>query len=97
MLGEDGARFELVLALGERVMDARDEQGGPLAFSCRGATCGVCRVRVVSGGALLEPPGEEERETLLRLGAPAEERLACRLKAASCSGTVEVRPFHRHP
>ncbi len=97
VLAEDGARFELELAPGDLVMDARDEQGAPLSFSCRGATCGVCRVRVASGSALLDPPLEEERETLGRLAAAADERLACRLKAAAGSGTVEVRPFHRHP
>jgi ferredoxin len=77
---------------GARLLDLLDEQsvaGVPL--SCRGARCGVCRVRVERGLECFEPPGLPERETLTALGAGAAERLGCQLRlAAGVRGEAEL-------
>jgi ferredoxin len=62
---------------GGRLLDACDEGRAPIAFSCRSASCGVCRVDVLAGAELLEPPGHEELEVLALFGAGPSERLAC--------------------
>jgi ferredoxin len=62
---------------GGRLLDACDEGRAPIAFSCRSASCGVCRVDVLAGAELLEPPGHEELEVLALFGAGTQERLAC--------------------
>lgn len=70
------------------LFDERDDQR--LAFSCRSARCGVCRVFVVRGAELLSPPADSERDTLRALGARVDERLACQLTLAA-NGAGEVR------
>lgn len=51
----------------------------PHANLCRGrGRCGTCRVRIVDADGELNPPAAAELQTLGRLGAPADVRLACR-------------------
>ena len=72
------------------LLDERDEQ--ILPFSCRSANCGVCRVRVVRGAALLSPKTKGEEDTLRGLHASADERLACQLRLTpGSSGEVELQ------
>jgi 2Fe-2S ferredoxin len=84
---------------GGRLLDVLDESGepgdearAPIAFSCRGATCGSCRVEVLAGAELLEPPERDERETLALVGAPASDRLACQAIVRAGHGHVVLRP-----
>ncbi len=78
----------LEVATGERLLDALDDRELViLPTACRGATCGMCRVHVTRGAALLAPASEEERLTLSTLGAAADERLGCQLV---CQGAGEV-------
>ncbi len=57
---------------------------------CRGrGRCGTCRVRVVSGGGELAPPSKIEQETLARLDAAPDVRLACQLHPMVGNLTVE--------
>jgi ferredoxin len=76
----------------ERLLDLLDDGGGgQLPVSCRGANCGVCRVRVLRGADLLEPALPRERETLAAAGARADERLACQLLVSSgAEGELEL-------
>ena len=63
-----------------RLVDVLDDQEGVgLPFACRGATCAICRVRVLRGQELLEPAQRREQETLQAAGAAADERLACQI------------------
>lgn len=82
---------DLHLPDGGRLVDARDEARAPIPLSCRSATCGTCLVEVLEGGALLEPPGEAERELLHLLDAGERERLACQARVQPGSGLVRVR------
>jgi hypothetical protein len=49
---------------GGRLLDVCDDVRAPVAFSCRGASCGTCRVEVVAGADLLAPPARGELEVL---------------------------------
>ena len=60
------------------VEDARVVAGVPL--SCRGARCGVCRVRVLQGAGAIIAPRVDEQDTLAALGAGDQERLACQIE-----------------
>lgn len=76
---------------GARLVDFADEHRAPISFSCRGGTCGTCRVRVLDGAALLEPPRARERETLAYFGDGPDVRLACVARAArGASGALRL-------
>jgi ferredoxin len=77
---------------GERLLDLVDEQSiASVPLSCRGAHCGICRLRVLRGAGCFEPPGRLERETLAALGAGSGERLGCQLRLApGASGEAEL-------
>lgn len=81
----------LTVAREERVLDACDEAGAPVAFSCRSASCGSCRVAVLAGAELLAPPRAEELATLASLGCEAEVRLACQLRVTAVSGEIQLQ------
>jgi adenylate cyclase len=50
----------------------------PHAHVCSGrGRCGTCRVRVDAGADRLSAPEDLERDTLARVGAAADDRLAC--------------------
>lgn len=76
-----------------RLLDACDESPDrdrlPELFSCRAATCGTCKVEVLSGDEHLEPPLEAERD---HLGdSPRGHRLACQVRLRDGSGKVKLR------
>ena len=61
----------------------------PHASVCRGrGRCGTCRVRVLSGHALLQEPTDAEAQVLERWNAGPDERLACQIKPTD--GALEV-------
>lgn len=76
---------------GGALLDICDEAHAPVAFSCRSANCGICRVEIVTGIDLLEPAESEERELLSALTASSSERLACRAVVRTGAGLVSVR------
>ena len=76
---------------GSALIDICDEAGAPVSFSCRSASCGVCRVEVLAGASLLEAPTEDERAVLAIFDAPAAERLACQVRLTPDEGLVRLR------
>lgn len=78
---------------GGELVDLCDLHFAPVPFSCRSASCGTCQVEVVEGAALLEPPGESERELLELLAGPPEARLACQARVRAGAGRVRVKPL----
>lgn len=74
-----------------RLLDICDELRAPVRFGCRAARCTTCRVEVLAGGSLLAPPGPEEAELLLAIGAPAAIRLACQVVIEAGDGRVRLR------
>jgi ferredoxin len=72
---------------GARLIDLCDERCAPVPFSCRSASCGTCRVEVLQGADLLDPPGEEELVVLRVFGhVPGAYRLACQAKFRTVAG-----------
>lgn len=56
-----------------------DTAGADITFGCRTGSCGTCRVRVVGGLEHCSEAGSEERDFLVGLQAPADQRLACQV------------------
>lgn len=79
---------------GERVVDACDEARAPIPFSCRSATCGTCRVRVVEGARLVRRADSEEVAFLRAASAGEDERLACRLVLDADDGLLRIIAIH---
>lgn len=75
---------------GGRLLDICDDAGAPVSFSCRGASCGTCRVRVLEGGALLDEVGVHEQEVLDAFGDPPGYRLACAARIKAEAGLVRL-------
>ncbi len=73
-----------------RLIDVCDEAAAPILFSCRSATCGVCRVEVEAGAELLAPPSDDERETLELFDAAPTQRLACQVVIREGAGRVRL-------
>jgi adenylate cyclase len=63
------------------------------AAMCGGVgRCSTCRVRIIEGGESCAPPSPAERETLERIKAPPDVRLACQLRP---SERISVIPLVR--
>src|ERR1700722_13459672 len=78
---------------GTALVDPCDEKNAPVPFSCRSASCGTCRIDVLEGAALLEPPRDEELDILDIFGDdPKRRRLACQARLGSGEGRVRVCP-----
>ena len=64
--------------LGMSILEASLDAGIPHAHVCGGrGRCSTCRIRVDRGLDQLEPPRQNERRVLRRIGAPENIRLAC--------------------
>jgi ferredoxin len=75
------------------LLDACEDSGAPVPFNCRGASCSTCRIRVLEGAELLEPPNEIERELLEAYKQPPEVRVACSAELRACTGTLRIEPL----
>lgn len=79
---------------GTHLMDVTDDhQGTGVQYSCRSASCGTCRVRVLEGGEALAAPEEDELDVLEIFGdTPGEVRLCCqaRLERDTAKVVLEV-------
>jgi len=78
---------------GWSVLEASRSFHLPHAAMCGGrARCSTCRVRVTAGQEHCPPPAKDEQDTLSRIHAPADVRLACQLRP---QGNVSVIPIVR--
>lgn len=88
----EGAVVEADMPDGGRLIDLCDERYAPVPFSCRSASCGTCRIDILEGAELLEPPRNDELEVLYLFGDdPARRRLACQAQVRPGSGRLRVR------
>ncbi len=77
---------------GGRVVDICDDHPrAGIPFSCRGANCGTCRLEVLEGESLCDPPNEDEHDLLGRLGHRPRTRLACQLVIKPGTGRIRLR------
>jgi ferredoxin len=89
---EPGA-LEVEAPPGARLVDLCDESAAPIPFSCRSASCGTCRIDVLEGADLLEPPRDEELDVLDIFGDdPSQRRLACQARVRAGDGLLRVKP-----
>lgn len=84
--------IEIRAKCGERLLDVVDGGSKPdILFECRGATCGTCRVRILEGAHLIEPPSTLETQTLASLpGACMHDRLACQIRFKASQGALRI-------
>ncbi|MEM7563899.1 MAG: FAD-dependent oxidoreductase [Pseudomonadota bacterium] len=80
---ELNSNTKLPVPAGQTLLDSLEANDMPIMSGCRMGMCGSDPVVVVSGHENLEPPDENELNTLRRLGLEGKARLACccRLKA----------------
>ncbi len=77
---------------GGRLVDLCDERTAPVPFSCRSASCGTCRILVLDGVDLLDPPKADEIEVLEAFGDDgARGRLACQARVRAGPGLLRIR------
>jgi ferredoxin len=81
--------FEVDAEPGEAIMDITDANpAADVPYSCRAATCGTCRVRVIEGGDALSTADIDEIEVLDIFGdTPDEVRLCCQTKLVDGAAT----------
>jgi adenylate cyclase len=83
------------IAQGFTVLEASQLLGVPHTSICGGkGRCSTCRIGVRGDAAALPPPSPEEQRVLLRIGAPANVRLACQLRPR---GPISVVPLTSSP
>jgi 2Fe-2S ferredoxin len=82
------------LQAGESLFEAGRRGGVPIPTACVGkATCGLCRVKVLSGEALLSPINADEKRHLGNTYFISKLRLSCQARIvgeAIAGGEVEV-------
>jgi len=66
---------------GRTLLEIAESNNQPIEAGCRMGMCGADPVLVLSGMEHLPPVGEEERDTLDRLGLGGDARLACMCRA----------------
>lgn len=76
---------------GGPLVDICDEARAAVVFSCRSASCGTCRVEVLEGADLLEPPKRDELDVLEIFASPPTHRLACQTVGRPGPGRVHLR------
>jgi adenylate cyclase len=85
----DGRRVPIIA--GTTVLEASRAAGIPHASLCGGrGRCSTCRTRIGAGLETLPRPSADEARVLLRIGAPANVRLACQLRPVA---DLEVFPL----
>jgi len=78
---------------GTSVLEASRIAGVPHAHICGGrGRCSTCRVRVRGAVASIDPPGDDERRVLHRIGATPDVRLACQLRPKGPVGVTPLLP-----
>lgn len=74
---EKSSGQQLLMRRGQSLLDALEEAELPIMSGCRMGLCGSDPVVVTDGMANLDPPDENELNTLRRLGLEGKARLAC--------------------
>jgi 2Fe-2S ferredoxin len=78
---------------GESLFDAGARGRVPIETACVGkGTCGLCRVRVVSGAEHLSPYTDEELKHLGNVYFITKVRLSCRTRVSGGDVVVELAP-----
>ena len=91
-----GRRIEC--AVGESVFTIARRSQVAITTACVGkATCGLCRVKVLEGEALLSAFNAGERKHLGNVYFITKQRLSCQARVSGGDVVVEVPPLTRLP
>ncbi len=72
--------YEVEISAGSRLVDVTDEHPrADVPYSCRSASCGSCRVKVVEGAEGLSEADEDEIDVLDIFGNEDGVRLCCQI------------------
>ena len=78
---------------GETVFEVGWRSGVTIETACVGkATCGLCRVRIVSGEQFTSPQNDAERKHLGNVYFINKVRLSCQTQVTGGDVTVELAP-----
>ena len=86
----DGAA--VAAEVGTSLLDVAERNNQPIEAGCRMGVCGADPVAVLDGMPCLTPPGQDELNTLRRLGFGESTRMACCARIESGSVTVSLTP-----
>lgn len=87
----DGEPLVVELPVGSTLFEAGARVSAGIDTACVGkGTCGLCRVRIVSGAQFLSPYSEEERKHLGNVYHITKVRLACRSRLADGDVAIQV-------
>ena len=74
------AGYEVEVTSGTALVDVCDDHPETeVPFSCRSASCGTCRCKVLTGMEALNKPEDDELDVLEVFGDGADVRLCCQL------------------
>lgn len=73
---------------GGSLLDACEENGAPIPFSCTSGVCGTCAIIVTAGGDQIEAITDDEESTLSFTTDEAGARLAC---MCTVNGDITVK------
>ena len=82
---DNGERYEIPEG---SYLEACQELDIPHDFGCTVGSCGTCRCEIVEGAENVQPPSDEEKETLDMVTDHAGARLGCML---TVTGDVTIR------
>jgi len=85
-----GSELQLEVRVEDRLIDVADDHDLGVPFSCRSATCGTCRVRVLCGGEAFSAAGDDEKDTLAAFDADPQTRLCCQLHITREVADIEL-------
>ena len=87
----DGDPVVVELPAGSTLFEAGARVSAGIDTACVGkGTCGLCRVKIVSGAQFLTPYSEEERRHLGNVYHITKVRLACRTQLADGDVAIQV-------
>ena len=84
--------YEVEVAPGTALVDVCDDHpDAEVPFSCRSASCGTCRCRVLEGMDALSKPEDDELDVLEVFGDGPDVRLCCQIELVKDANvTLEV-------
>jgi ferredoxin len=78
---------------GESLFAVARRAGVPVSTACIGkATCGLCRMKILTGAEHLSPFNQDERKHLGNVYFINKVRLSCQARVAGGDVSVEVPP-----
>ena len=90
--------LEVEVVDGTTLFDAGAKLTAGVETACVGkGTCGLCRVRIVSGAEHLTPFSDEEYKHLGNVYHITKVRLACRTRISGGDVVIELAPKRQRP